>query len=190
MKTEARTPLTPLDLCILISHETVSLLNTDAEATNSALQLRTGLDVFAAASKLSGDVIPLLMWIDREMESARQFTATEQDTPHLIDPDRLLPVPDAAAQLNAVWMLFQTAVKSTWDHRHTLLETARTLTEMGGLEDMLLTTHVPAVGFLKAADLRAELEEVRTALQSQEAAGQTAGQSEQGEGRIDQTPSL
>ena len=145
MKTADRTTLTPLDLCILISHETVSLLNTDAESLNTALQLRTGLEVFAAASKLSGDVIPLLMWIDREVESAHQFTATEQDTPHLIDPDRLLPVPDAAAQLNTVWMLFQTAVKSTWDHRHVLLETARTLTEMGGLEDMLLSTHVPAV---------------------------------------------
>lgn len=145
MKTPDRTALTPLDLCILIAHETVSLLNTDAEALDAALRLRTGLDVFAAASELSRDAIPLLMWIDREVESAHQFTATEQDTPHLIDPDRLLPVPDAAAQLNTVWMLFQTAVKSTWDHRRVLLETARTLTEMGGLEDMLLSTHVPAV---------------------------------------------
>ena len=169
MKTSARTALAPLDLCILISHETVSLLNTDAESLNTALQLRTGLEVFAAASKLSGDVIPLLMWIDREVESAHQFTATEQDTPHLIDPDRLLPVPDAAAQLNAVWMLFQIAVKSTWDYRHTLLKTARTLTEMGGLEDMLLTTKIPAAGFLRVEDLRAELEEVRMALQPQKA---------------------
>ena len=117
MKTPDRTALTPLDLCILIAHETVSLLNTDAEALDAALRLRTGLDVFAAASELSRDAIPLLMWIDREVESAHQFTATEQDTPHLIDPDRLLPVPDAAAQLNTVWMLFQTAVKSRSEER-------------------------------------------------------------------------
>ena len=167
MKTADRTTLTPLDLCILIAHETVSLLNTDAEALDAALQLRTGLEVYAAPSGLSRDIMPLLMWIDQEMESAHQFTTTKQDTPHLIDPDRLLPVPDAAAQLNAVWMLFQIAVKSTWDYRHTLLKTARTLTEMGGLEDMLLTTKIPAAGFLRVEDLRAELEEVRMALQPQ-----------------------
>ena len=176
MKTADRTTLTPLDLCILIAHETVSLLNTDTEALDAALHLRTGLDVFAAASKLSGDVLPLLMWIDREMESARQFTATEQDTPHLIDPDRLLPAPDAAAQLNAVWMLFQTAVNASGDYRHTLLKTARTLTEMGGLEDMLLTTKIPAAGFLRVEDLRAELDDVRMALQPQEAADYIAVQ--------------
>ncbi len=175
MKANTRTALTPLDLCILISHETVSLLNTDAEALNAALRLRTGLDVFAAANELSGEVIPLLAWIDQEMESARQFTATEQDTPHLLGPDRLLPVPDATAQLDAVWMLFQTAVKAPEDYRQTLLETAKTLTEMGGLEDMLLTTHAPAAGFLRAEDLRAELDEVRMALQSQEVADHTIG---------------
>ncbi|MEY8259707.1 hypothetical protein AALA80_05105 [Oscillospiraceae bacterium 50-60] len=176
MKTPDRTALTPLDLCILIAHETVSLLNTDAEALDAALRLRTGLDVFAAASGLSGDAIPLLMWIDQEMEGARQFTAAEQDTPHLIDPDRLLPVPDAAAQLDAVWMLFQAVVNASGDYRQTLLETARTLTEMGGLEDMLLTTKIPAAGFLSVEDLRAELEEVRMALQPQEAEDHIAGQ--------------
>ena len=116
------------------------------------------------------------MWIDREMESARQYTATEQDTPHLISPDRLLPVPDAAAQLNAVWMLFQTAVNAPEDYRQTLLETARTLTEMGGLEDMLLTTKIPAAGFVSVEDLRTELEDVRVALHPQEAADHIAGQ--------------
>ncbi len=122
------------------------------------------------------EVIPLLMWIDREMESTRQYTATEQDTPHLISPDRLLPVPDAAAQLNAVWMLFQTAVNAPEDYRQTLLETARTLTEMGGLEDMLLTTKIPAAGFVSVENLRTELEDVRVALHLQEAADHIAGQ--------------
>ena len=54
-------------------------------------------------------------------------------------------------------------------YRQTLLETARTLTEMGGLEDMLLTTKIPAAGFLRVEDLRAELEEVRMSLQPQKA---------------------
>ena len=165
MKANTRSALTPLDLCTLIAHETVSLLNADAEALDSALRLRTGLDVYAAASELGKEVIPLLMWIDREM-----------DTPHLISPDRLLPVPDAAAQLNAVWMLFQPAVNAPEDYRQTLLETARTLTEMGGLEDMLLTTKIPAAGFVSVEDLRTELEDVRVALHLQEAADHIAGQ--------------
>lgn len=57
------------------------------------------------------------------------------------------------------------------DYRQTLLETARTLTEMGGLEDMLLTT-----GFVSVEDLRTELEDVRVALHLQEAADHIAGQ--------------
>ena len=175
MKANTRAALKPLDLCTLIAHETVSLLNTDAEALDSALRLRTGLDVYAAASELGKEVIPLLMWIDREMENARQFTATEQDTPHLISPDRLLPVPDATAQMNTIWMLFQTAVNAPEDYCQTLLETAKTLTEMGGLGD-ILTTKIPAAGFLSVEDLRTELEDVRMALQPQEAADHIAVQ--------------
>lgn len=62
MKANTRSALTPLDLCTLIAHETVSLLNADAEALDSALRLRTGLDVYAAASELGKEVIPLLIW--------------------------------------------------------------------------------------------------------------------------------
>ena len=51
MKANTRSALTPLDLCTLIAHETVSLLNADAEALDSALRLRTGLDVYAADRK-------------------------------------------------------------------------------------------------------------------------------------------
>ena len=49
MKAAAKTALTPLDLCVLIAHDAVSLLNTDAEAVDTALQLRTGLERYAAA---------------------------------------------------------------------------------------------------------------------------------------------
>ena len=169
MKAASETTLTPLDLCVLIAHDAVSLLNTDAEAIDAALQLRTGLERYAAASELSGDAIPLLMWIDREMGRARQSAAAGQDAPHLIGPER---------QLEAVWMMFQAAVRSPESDRQTLLDTARTITGMGGLEDMLLTTKVPAAGFLKVEDLRAELDEVRRAFQPQETVGQITGQPE------------
>lgn len=178
MKAATKTTLTPLDLCVLIAHDAVSLLNTDAEAVAAALQLRTGLERYAAASELSRDAIPLLMWIDREMERARQSAATGQDVPYLMGLERLLPVPVATAQLDAVWMLFQAAVRSPESYRQTLLETARTITGMGGLEDMLLTIKVPAAGFLKVEDLRAELDEARRVFQPQEAVGQITGQPE------------
>lgn len=167
MKAETRTTLTTLDLCTLIAHEAVSLLITDADALDTAAQLREGLSILAAANGLADDAGDLLAWIDHEMASAQRFNDTGKDTPHLVDPDSLLPVPEAAAQLNAVWTLFQTAVDQPQEQRRILLNTARTVTEMGGLEDMLLTTNIPAVGFLSAEDLRVELEEVRTALQAQ-----------------------
>ena len=166
MTTATRTTLTPLDLCTLIAHETVSLLCTDAEALETAAQLREGLTVLAAAKGLTDDAGDLLTWIDQEAEAARQFTATGTDAPHLIDPDSLLPTPDAATQMEIVWVLFQAAVDQPQEQRRVLLDTARTLTEMGGLEDMLLTANAPAAGSLTAEDLRTELDRVRTALQT------------------------
>jgi hypothetical protein len=168
MRPETRTPLTPLDLCTLIAHETVSLLNADPEAAETAAQLREGLQIVVAANELISDAGPLVTWVDWEMASVQQFAKAGIDAPPLIDPDRLLPVPDAYAQMDAVWMIFQTAVERPLEQRHILLNMARTLTEIGGLEDMLLTTNIPAVGFLTAEDLRAELEDVRMALQPQE----------------------
>lgn len=171
MKTETRTALTPLELCTLIAHETVSLLSADADALNTAAELREGLIILAAAKGLSADAGDLLAWIDREVEIARQFAATGKDAPHPVDPDSLLPVPDANTQLDMIWALFQAAVDQPQEQRRTLLNTARTLTEMGGLEDMLQSANGPAVGFLTAEDLRAELDEVRAALQAESLAG-------------------
>ena len=167
MTTATRTALTPLDLCTLIAHEAVSLLSADAGAVKTAAQLREGLSILAAANGLTNDAVTLLAWIDQEMESTRRFAATGKDTPPLIDPDSLLPVPDAAAQLEMVWALFETAVDQPQEQRQVLLDTARTLTGMGGLEDMLLTGNVLDVGFLTAEDLRAELDKVRTALRTE-----------------------
>ncbi len=169
MNAEIKTPLTTLNLCTLIAHEAVSLLSGDAESLDTAGQLRNALTLTAAANGLDDEVSPLLTWIDREMESARQFTATGKDAGLLLDPERLLPAPDPAAQLEVVWKLFQTAVESTCDQRHVLFEAARTITEMCGLEDVLLTTKGLAQKVLTAETLDAELEDVRKLLQTAEA---------------------
>ena len=95
MKPETRIALAPIDRCTLIAHETVALICTDADALESAVQLREGMAIAASAAGLDEETAPLLCWIDREVESAREFAATGQDTPHLIDPDLLFPVPDA-----------------------------------------------------------------------------------------------
>ena len=167
MTTATRTALTPLDLCTLIAHETVSLLNADAEALGTTAQLREGLTVLAATKGLTDDAGDLLTWVDQEAEAARRFTATGTDAPHLIDPDSLLPTPDAATQLEMILTLFQTSVDLPQEQRRILLDTARTLTEMGGLEDMLLTANAPAAGSLTAEDLQIEREDVRAALQTE-----------------------
>ena len=168
MNTKTRTALTPIDLCTLIAHETVSLLNVIADTLDSASQLREGIAIAASAAWMEENATPLLSWSDREAESAREFVATGQDTPHLIDPDVLFPVPDAAAQMDVVWMLFQSAVELPQEQRQVLLNAARIFTEMGGMEDMLLGICNPGAVFLTAEDLQLELEEVRTALQAEQ----------------------
>ncbi len=127
--------------------------------------------IAASVAGLDEEAAPLLCWIDREVESAREFAATGQDTPHLIDPNLLFPVPDAAAQMDVVWMLFQSAVECPLEQRQTLLNAARIFTELGGMEDMLLGIRNPGAEFLTAKDLRSELEKVRTALQTEQAPG-------------------
>ena len=170
MTPETRTALTPLDLCTLIAHETVSLLSADAEALGTAARLRDGLTVLAAAKDLTDDASDLLAWIDREVETAKQFSATGKDAPHPIDPDFLLLTPEAASQLDMIWILFQAAVDQPQQQRRVLLDTARTLTELDGLENMLLSAKAPDSGILTAEDLREELDKVRAALQTESVA--------------------
>ena len=167
MAVKIRTALTPLDLCTLIAHETVSLLNTHAGALKTAAELREGLAVLAAAKELTDDAGDLLTWIDREIEIAKPFTATGTDATHLIDPDSLLTKPDAAAQVDMIWILFKAAVDQPQEQRRVLLYTARTLTQLDGLDYMLLAASAPATGSLTAEDLRTELQNVRAALQTE-----------------------
>ena len=149
-----------------LQKETVRGLRDFVFALETAAQLREGLTVLAAAKGLTDDAGDLLTWIDREVESAKQFADTGTDAPPLIDPDSLLPTPDAATQLEMILALFQTSVDLPQEQRRVLLDTARALTEMGGLEDMLLTASAPSADILTAEDLRMELDELRSALQA------------------------
>ena len=167
MGLKIRTSLTPLDLCTLIAHETVSFLNAHAGALEIAAQLREALTVLAAAKGLMDDAGDLLTWIDREVEIAKPFTATGTNATHLIDPDSLLTKPDAAAQVDMIWILFKATVDQPQEQRRVLLYTARTLTQLDGLDYMLLAASAPATGSLTAEDLRTELQNVRAALQTE-----------------------
>ena len=92
MKPETRIALAPIDRYTLIAHETAALICTDADALGSAVQLREGMAIAASVAGLDEEAAPLLCWIDREVESAREFAATGQDTPHLIDPNLLFQI--------------------------------------------------------------------------------------------------
>ena len=99
MRSKERTPFTPVDLCGLIAHETASMLyGVGADSIPSAETMRAGLETFAAAAG-AVDISIHLAWIDSELESAREFERTGQDTAHLLDPGRLNAVPDAAVQM-------------------------------------------------------------------------------------------
>lgn len=188
MKMNNSVPLSPIEVCTLMAHETVALLDAaDSEALDAAAEFRDALRVFTVAHGLDEDGETLLAWVDTEIENARQFAAGGEDSPHLIGPDRLLPVPNASAQLDAVWMLFEAAANEhDAGSRQSLLSAARMLTDMGGLDELLLTAKQPR-NVLSAAALQTELADVRMALQTDMASsvetaavvdGQQAGLSE------------
>jgi len=167
MKTKNRTPLTPVEVCTLMAHETVSMLDAAGPgALDAAAELRAALAVYSAQQDLGEDGEALLAWVDAELDGAKRFAADGTDCPRVIDPDRLLKAPDAAAQMDAVWALFQTAVRYVWGHQDQkkLLDAARMITEMGGLDELVLAVE-PSEDALDAAALRRELEDVRAAFQ-------------------------
>ncbi len=83
----------------------------------------------------------------------------------MIDIYRLDIEPDAVAQMDFVWLLFDTAAMEECgpEQRQALVNTAQTITEMCGLGDLLLTTPQPNVVRL-AAGLRAELADIQNSL--------------------------
>jgi hypothetical protein len=87
----------------------------------------------------------------------------------LLDPDRLNIMSEAAVQMEAVWKLFSAAVRMPRQQdRQAMKDMAVTMTEAGGLDDVLLGTSLEGPR-LTISSLRAELETVRAALQAEQA---------------------
>ena len=165
MKRENRTPLTLLEACTLVAREAVSLLEGGEEALDSGIKFRETLALLSSTQDL-GDGGALLAWVDHELESAKWFAKTGEQTGSLVKLDAPLPMPDPLMQLDAVWMVLRTAAQGplTEEQWLTTLDVVQSLTEMDGLEDMALSTNMPAGGFLTSGALQDLLKSVQMAL--------------------------
>ena len=161
------THFTPTEACTLIAHEAVSMLDmVQTEIPQCVRECRAALETVSTVHDLGKDGETLLAWLDTEIANAERFVNEGVNLPYLIDMCRLDPEPDAAAQMDLVWLLFDTAAAEgcTSKQRRALANTARTITEMCGLDDLLLATLQPNVAKL-AKGLNTELDDIRAGLQ-------------------------
>ena len=166
MNTDNRTALTPTEVCTLVAHETVTLLDTvQTELPQCVGALRAALAALTTLHDLGRDGETLLAWVDTEIANAEKFVADGTNLPNLIDTCQVNTVPDAVTQMEVVWTLFGAAAMEGCgpEQRRALLNTARTLTEMCGLDDLLLATLKPNTAEL-AEGLRTELDDLRATM--------------------------
>ena len=162
------THLTTTEACTLIAHEAVSMLDAvQEEIPQSVREYRTALEALTTVHNLGKDGETLLGWLDTEITNAERYAAEGINLPCLIDMCRLDTEPDAMAQMDLVWLLFDTAAMEECgpEQRRALLGTARTVTEVCGLDDLLLATLQPN-GAKLAKGLNTELDDIRAALQA------------------------
>lgn len=162
------TRFTPTEACTLIAHEAVSMLDAVQTAVPQCMkEFRTALEALTAVHDLGNDGETLLAWLDTEIANAERYVTEGINLPCLIDMERLAAEPDAVAQMDLVWLLFETAAaeKCGPEQRQALMNTAQTITEMCGLGDLLMATLQPNVSKL-AEGLNTELDDIRTALQT------------------------
>lgn len=174
-----RTYLTPTEACTLIAHEAVILLDTvETEVPGCVKEFRTAVEALSTVHGLGEDGEALLAWLDAEIASAERFAADGTSLPNLIDTCRLDTVPDAVAQMELVWLLFDTAAREECrpEQRRALLSTARSITEMCGLDDQLRSTLKPNAAALASA-LDTALSDIQDGLRSD--AGPCAGSAHQ-----------
>lgn len=164
MSTQTR--FTPTQACTLIAHEAVAMLDTvQTELPQCVKEFRTALDALNTVHDLGKDGETLLTWLDAEIDSAERFIADGTNLPNMIDMCRMDTAPDAVAQMDLVWMLFDTAAAEGCgpEQRQALLGAARSITEMCGLDDLLLATLRSNAAKL-ADGLDTELDDIRAAL--------------------------
>lgn len=165
-----KTHFTPTEACTLIAHEAVSMLDTvQTEMPECMSDFRTALEALHTVHGLGKDGEALLAWVDTEIANAERFVADGTNLPNLIDLCQLNTAPDVAAQMDLVWMLFDTAAREECspEQRQSLLNTARTVTEMCGMDDLLLATLRPNTAKL-AGELGAELADIHAELQAEQ----------------------
>ncbi len=158
MDTKSKSHLTHLEVAILVAHEAVSLL--DDRMLDTVDEFRTALETLCTVHDLGEDGGTLLDWVDSEIEN--EATGRFTDLPHLIHPDNLELVPHAGAQMDAAWELFEAAAMEECDSglRKILLDTARTLTQRNGLDELIQTAERHDM-MLDAGTLQEELYDVR-----------------------------
>ena len=138
--------ITPIHVCDLIAHETVSLLSVlDEDAVPPAQWMRDGLALYAAAHQLEEETARHLNWIDDEIQRIRQ-TAAGQELILLIGDEQLVRTAGLPMQIEAVReLLHTTAQLESVESRTALLELARTVTDLCGMEDALTANGAEAV---------------------------------------------
>ena len=128
--------ITPIHVCDLIAHETVSLLSVlDEDAVPPAQWMRDGLALYAAAHQLEEETARHLNWIDDEIQRIRQ-TAAGQELILLIGDEQLVRTAGLPMQIEAVRELLHTTAQ---------LESVRTVTDLCGMEDALTANGDEAV---------------------------------------------
>ena len=138
--------ITPIHVCDLIAHETVSLLSVlDEDAVPPAQWMRDGLALYVAAHQLEEETARHLNWIDDEIQRIRQ-TAAGQELILLIGDEQLVRTAGLPMQIEAVReLLHTTAQLESVESRTALLELARTVTDLCGMEDALTANGDEAV---------------------------------------------
>ena len=164
MSTQTR--FTPTEVCTLVAHETVSMLDTvQTEIPQCVRECRTALEALTTVHDLGEDGKALLDWLDTEIANAELYATDGRNLPYLIDMTSPNPEPDAAVQMDLIWALFETAAREECgpEHRQALLSAVRTVTEMCGMEDLLQAALRPNAAKL-AKGLSTELDDIRFAL--------------------------
>lgn len=136
----------PVHVCDLIAHETVSLLSVlDEDAAPPAQSMRDGLALYAAAHQLEEETALHLNWIDDEIQCVRQSAAGRR-TAQRIGDDQLVRTAGLPIQIEAVRELLHTTARlESVESRTALLELARTVTDLCGMEDALTASGDEAV---------------------------------------------